>query len=131
MCCPCPSLKYPICCISLYSEWETLRVTYLFSSESCLLFSDLLIALMFQADSVFYFRRHRFPCSPLLFNFSSQAERMFRVHNVHVLLMWGFHNRVLIVRIEPHPHTVSPGLTEGSVENTSWAFRSFDQTTNQ
>ncbi len=40
-----------------------------------------------------------------LFNFSSQAERLFRVHNVHVLLMWCFHNRVLIVRNVPIVHS--------------------------
>ncbi len=32
-------------------------------------------------------------------------QRRFRVHNVHVLLMWSFHNRVLIVRNVPIVHS--------------------------
>jgi len=105
-----------------YLQWG---LHILFTSESCLLYSDLLIALMSRAGFVFYFRSHRFPCSPLLFNFSSQAERMFQVHNVHVLLMWSFHNRGLIVRnvpivpSSPHHRTAFGSLHPGSVWGAS------------
>lgn len=107
---------------SFYSEWGTVRVTY------TLLLWKLSFILWFidssNVPSWFCVLFQEAPLS-LLFNFSSQAERMFQVHNVHVLLMWSFHNRGLIVRnapivsSSPHPLTAFASLHPGSVWGAS------------